>query len=352
MEQEKSEKIIPVLRILFSKKHVIKEQKRGFMRQENNLNGIWDFEFSELNWRTIVPETLTFPGIISVPGCFDALAEYSGRRGTGIYRRFVECGGKVKLKLGAIGLRANILWDRKEIGIAEHPYSPESFVFDAGKPGTHELLIVTDNRPDSGNASLFHPYYDFYAYGGIYSDVALIELSAFYIDRAEVIPEDITDGSVRIRLYPEGDVPEHYPVAIRFDSQETGQCFELKRGETDIFCKVPGFKLWSPEAPNLHTVQISLPDDAVSIEFGIRKIECRDGNILLNGNPEQFIAMPYARYRSFVYGWCDTDASFTVNHTTPARKTYVFECQGKTRSIDRWWMEDLPSTEEINIDYN
>ena len=86
------------------------------MRREQMLNGIWDFAFTEQGMEEVEARSISFSEVISVPGCFDALPEYSGKRGTGIFRRFVECSGMVKLSLEAIGLRARIYWDRKEIG--------------------------------------------------------------------------------------------------------------------------------------------------------------------------------------------------------------------------------------------
>ena len=255
------------------------------MRREYDLNGIWDFEFSKTD---IKPENLTFPNKITVPGCFDAMPEYAEKRGIGSYRRTVRCGGLVKLEFEAIGLRADILWDGKPIGKAVHPYSPEIFRFDAGPEGEHELVIMTDNRLEEGNSTLFYPFYDFYGYGGIYRNVRLTVLPPFYLDRAEVIPESIEDGTVLIRLFPGGEVPETFPVTIRFDGGEERK-FEVKRDQASFRCRVPDFRVWSPETPYLHRVEISIPDDSLSVEFGIRKIECREGKLLLNGKALKLI---------------------------------------------------------------
>lgn len=74
-------------------------------------------------------------------------------------------------------------------------------------------------------------------------------------------------------------------------------------------------------------------------------------SFLLSGNPEQHVATPYWHCNSFLSGWCYADASFTVNGIAPAKKTYIFDCQGKRRSINSWWIEEFPSQEEINIEY-
>ena len=266
------------------------------MRREQMLNGIWDFAFTEQGMEEVEARSISFSEVISVPGCFDALPEYSGKRGTGIFRRFVECSGMVKLSLEAIGLRARIYWDRKEIGSCEHPYSPESFVFSSGAPGKHELMILVDNRMSDAASSLFHPYYDFYGYGGIYREVTLTELPAFYIDRAAVIPENIEDGTVRISPLLCGEVPDRFSLGVRFDTSEREEIFELAGDHPEIRCRVPSFKLWSTETPHLHEVTLSLPEDSIRVEFGIRKVECREGKILLNGNPVKLIG--YNRHES------------------------------------------------------
>lgn len=259
------------------------------MRTEQSLNGIWDFEFSVKAPEQINLAELAFAERISVPGCFDALTKYAGKRGTGIYRRFVECGGTVRLNLEAVGLRAEVYWDRKKIGRTDLPYSPYTPVFDAGAQGRHELVIVTDNRQDSGTASLFHAYYDFYAYGGIYRNVSLTELPACRIDRAEFIPEDLEAGTVRIRLALGGEIPEQVTAEVRFDTSAEAEKITVHSGAAETVCRVPGFKLWSPESPELHTARIVIPGDTVTVEFGMRKIECRDGGFLLNGKPLKLI---------------------------------------------------------------
>ena len=73
-------------------------------------------------------------------------------------------------------------------------------------------------------------------------------------------------------------------------------------------------------------------------------------HFLLNGNPEQFvfesadqyILIPYHQSIDTVYGWCYSGLSFTVNGIVPSKKSYTFDCQGKTWSIDFWWADGFP----------
>ena len=72
---------------------------------------------------------------------------------------------------------------------------------------------------------------------------------------------------------------------------------------------------------------------------------------VLNGDPEQFILFPYQQYNSAVFGWCYSNASFTVNGKTPSKESHSFTCQEKEWTLDYWWVDDIPSNTEISIEY-
>ncbi len=79
---------------------------------------------------------------------------------------------------------------------------------------------------------------------------------------------------------------------------------------------------------------------------------------LLNGNPQQFdfdsdqfVLFPYNQYNTTIRGWCYTGYSFTVNGITPTKETYVFDCQGKSRSIDYWYIDNFPAETDVIIEY-
>ena len=81
-------------------------------------------------------------------------------------------------------------------------------------------------------------------------------------------------------------------------------------------------------------------------------------SFLLNGNPEQLnvdsdqsIMFPYNQHNTTVWGWCYSGYSFTVNGITPSKETYVFDCQGKTWSIDYWWVENVVPESDVQIEY-
>lgn len=265
------------------------------MRNVQTLNGIWDFEFLfKKTWNEVTLNTLTFPEQISVPGCFDAIPQYENKRGTGIYRTYPVCGGTVKLELEATGLRGEVYWDGKKIAFLNQPYTPQILIFDAGKKGKHELIVTTDNFVYKGDDSTFSPFYDFYPFGGIYRNVTLTELPENYIDRVEVLPRDITTGEVLVRIETSKGISG---VSLRFDTSETALPCPVKEGKGELVCKVPSFKVWSPEHPNLHTLTVTTEDDELSVDFGLRVLECKARQLLFNGEPLKLIG--WNRHESY-----------------------------------------------------
>lgn len=97
------------------------------MRKTILLDGVWDFAFFENTpIEEISPQKIHYSEATSVPGCYDALKKYFGKHGTGVYFRKVECGGAIRLKIDAMGLRGRVFWDGSEKGYCEHAFSPRS----------------------------------------------------------------------------------------------------------------------------------------------------------------------------------------------------------------------------------
>ena len=117
----------------------------------------------------------------------------------------------------SVGLRADLFWDKKKIGSMEKPFSKESFIFESGPQGIHELVIATENTLDKEPSSMFHPYYDFYAYGGIYRKVAVTELPEVYLDYERITPLDLKEGTVEIHLEIGGKWESLNMIELSFD---------------------------------------------------------------------------------------------------------------------------------------
>lgn len=156
------------------------------MEATQKLDGLWEFAFQDEKAGDCDVTQMKFTTHCYVPGCFDLLPDFKFLRGIGVYRRMVEASGHSRLTLEGIGLRGKVFWDGREIHSIETPFTLEKIDFDAGKKGTHELLIACDNRFDRSESSMFRSNYDFYAHGGIYRSVSIVPLPETWIENIAI----------------------------------------------------------------------------------------------------------------------------------------------------------------------
>ncbi len=125
---------------------------------------------------------------------------------------------------------------------------------------------------------------DWFNYGGITRDVALVDVSDSFIDdfdlhlngeRAAVVGwvhvQDANPGATITVAIPEA----HLSVSAQLDS----------RGRGLIRIPATSLELWSPEHPKLYRILLTAGDDKLEDEVGFRTIEAEGQNILLNGKP-------------------------------------------------------------------
>lgn len=265
-------------------------------RTITDLNGIWQFRFCEKTFlEDVNEETFTPDDIMCVPGTFDTTPAYRCKRGTGLYRREFQLwkdSPRGILKVGAIGLRARFRIDDREVGFTNLPYSGVEFETGPLKAGRHVITAAIDNNFDvpakqygaGEKMKLFLPYYDFYAFGGFYRGISLHQVFETAIDRVQVRTLCIESGTVALRFLFSGKTDGRQSVKFRFDTETEFRTAEVENGET-VECSVPGFRLWTLEKPELHTVEVHSGNDCIVERFGIRTIAAGKKQILLNGKP-------------------------------------------------------------------
>ena len=244
-------------------------------RRKIVLNGLWKFHFSdsEENAMAYPPEQ-----VMMVPGCFDLIEPYCGKRGYAVYSRIVRTGGMNLLEIDGAGICGKVFWDDVLLGEIPFAYLPEQFYFQAGEEKEHRLTILLDNHYNEQ----FHPNFDFFAYGGIYGDVTLTRIPDEYISGVRISTEDYRTGKIRVRAVFSG--AEKTPTELYFD---TGfrQNAVFENGKLDCTVELPDFELWSCEHPVLHRLTLSAGNDRVETDFGIREFSAAGRKLLLNGDP-------------------------------------------------------------------
>lgn len=245
-----------------------------------DLNGSWQFRFEE---GKAIEETagaaFEATDTMVVPGCYDTMPKWFLRRGTGLYRRTFTLDRAVDnawLVVDGMGLRGQFKLDGRDLGTHPYPYARLELETGPLAAGVHTLYAALDNRFDWSTMKLALPYYDFYFYGGFYHGVKL----SFDNRKLFVRTRDYKTGTVEIEAVnvKSGD----FPATLVFDGKnEVRAAFKGFRATV----KVPDFRLWSPDAPNLHTVAIKTPgsDVAVRARFGVRAVEAKNRKIWLNG---------------------------------------------------------------------
>lgn len=254
-------------------------------RNITELDGLWDFSLAiDTNPEDVSLSTPPTQKAL-VPGCFDTTPALYGKRGTAIYSRrvIVENSGRYRLNIGGLGLYGKVFWDGKEIDECKTPYSVYYIDIDATK-GEHLLQILICNKLDRPDlVPLFTGVDDYYGFGGIYRSITLEELpTAPFIERVQVATEDLS-GKLNLIFRINGNVQEA-SVALSIDSlPPTTHTLHIQDGKATLPLSVPGLTPWTQESPALHTLTATMGNDSVIERFGLRTIEVKGEEILLNG---------------------------------------------------------------------
>ena len=252
------------------------------------LDGLWDFRFEKGKTMEEVPlPAFVANDKMTVPGCWNAMSRYFNQHGTGCYRRTFELTADAVnafLVIDGAGLRSRYWIDGREIGLSKLPWSKFEFATGPLTKGTHELVAAVDSMVDNTKVKLFWDFYDFYPFGGFHHGVWLdVQTKPVELRRVVVRTRDIKIGRVELEAQFAGEgAPVDFEAEVAFDG---GTARKLAfKGRRASVC-VPGFKLWSHDAPNMHNVAVTQNGVTACARFGIRQVGTANGRITLNGRP-------------------------------------------------------------------
>ncbi|MBN1917355.1 MAG: beta galactosidase jelly roll domain-containing protein [Verrucomicrobia bacterium] len=310
-------------------------------RQTISLNGMWQIAFDPDNVGKAEGWPEKFPTVVEeirVPAVWNEMRP--GYVGVAWYRTKFDADQAwadrvVRIKFGAASHYAEVWLNGQPIGAHEGGYTP--FVLDPGKallPGDTNTLVVRVLLPPLTEAANFLEPWEptakegidgfrleevanskqFYYgnFGGLWQDVDLIATDRVWIADVFIKP-NIHDGSITadvtlrndtgraaeapLRLKVEEFVDEETsldddlapedlaPPAVLADEEHT---LELAPGESvhTFTVALEDFLFWSPEAPFVYTLSVSLGgEDTVKEVFGLREFTIEDNQFHLNGEP-------------------------------------------------------------------
>lgn len=272
------------------------------VRETQILNGLWDFKFNEgFELKKFSPAVISFDERIPVPSAFDAWPTYQGKRGLGIYRKYISIG---KGKRGRLHFQGVSMWSQVWINgacVAENRcgYAPFWVNIDSGNE-CNEIIVIADNRFDFNRVPMHEEYFDFYQYGGIIREVILHQLpdAKPCIHAIRVRPtDDYARGEVELEIELDRPAATAIQARVQIDGVEICE-LSIAAGDAGCDCvrlNTPNPRLWSPNTPELHSLKVELIDpsncvfDDTSVRYGLRRIETTGDQILLNGEPIQLI---------------------------------------------------------------
>jgi beta-galactosidase/beta-glucuronidase len=300
-----------------------------------NLNGEWHFAFDDegaglaKRWQDVTSADLgsgvsPFDRVIIVPFCFQS--ELSGIGETTFhdvvwYARAFEYAPaddeRLLLHFGAVDYRATVWVNGLHVASHEGGHTPFSAdVTHALAGAAAENVVVVRAEDPSTDVTIprgkqywkEEPEGIFYTRTtGIWQTVWLEPVTRQRIERLRLTP-DVDTFSVNVEVDVAGGEPGmSLRVKVTFEGEPVvednfrlhGSPMErslplLRRGDapdTSHHSEWPGAVLWSPEDPNLYDLRLELLDetgrvlDTVESYFGMRKIEVKDGKVLLNDRP-------------------------------------------------------------------
>ncbi len=152
-----------------------------------------------------------------------------------------------------------------------------------GEPNQLEVRVIQPGRADDR-----FPYHDvlvgflpyvFDNFGGIWQDVTLVAQRAPAFADVQVAPQ--IDGAVVVRATARGQVSAEI---LDPDGQTVASA--VTDDASEIRLKVAQPRPWSPRAPNLYTLRLTLDGGAQTTRrFGFRDLRAEGDQVRLNGEP-------------------------------------------------------------------
>ncbi|WP_420151188.1 glycoside hydrolase family 2 protein [Spirosoma sp.] len=259
---------------------------------------------------------------VIVPHCFSVDPRYQFYTGTVWYLRTfpwkTNAGKRVLLHFDASYYVTSVWLNGQKVGTHEGGYTP--FHFDVTpylKPGQADntLAVSVNNNTwkvrtipgakDNGQPN--DPFPGWINYGGLIRPVYLTVEPEVYVENVKIdaLPDrnagPMAKGTatLKIKTRLRNASGQALTPKLAFRIMQSGRPVPLTwkqtarsvgAGQTDVveaeaLMKAADVKLWSVDQPVLYDAQVIAATDTVQTHFGIRKVEVRNAQLLLNGQP-------------------------------------------------------------------
>ena len=286
-----------------------------------DLSGIWQFALgTDTLEEEKLKQPLEEPETMAVPASYnDQKAEERFREHYGFvyYQTCFEIpkvllSERIMLRFGAVTQSAVVYLNGELLCKHKGGFLPfEAEINDRIRAGENLLTVAVDNRIDFstlpvGNeesVAMFgealspfesvkqtkvrpqnYPNFDFFNYAGIHRPVKIYTTPKSYIKDITIVSSvNGEDAIVQHHILTEGKGDAKVQI---FD--ECGGLVAEAEGACEGELLIPKVQLWQPGAAYLYTMRVEFGEDKYVEEFGVRTVEVKDEQFLINGKPFYF----------------------------------------------------------------
>lgn len=270
------------------------------------LNGEWKFKApAEISWGAYNNIKSGFStsswDSLQVPGNWEVENNYANFVGEAAYSKTFELpqsfkSGELFINFDAVYYQAKVFLNGNYLGKHEGGYTPFQFcISDMVKKDKPNVLVVLANNEFSRGA--------WWSWGGISREVKLlryeeVKLNQFHISAIPDFKTGITTVQLNSKIENLKSANPNLDIEIQFDNNLHGiekqssklNSFEVKTFSSSFTIPTKDVKLWHFDRPNLYTATINVYSnkqltETKKIRFGIRKVEVRGTQFLINNEP-------------------------------------------------------------------
>ncbi|TDF94171.1 glycoside hydrolase family 2 protein [Paenibacillus piri] len=278
------------------------------MRKQWSLSGTWTFttdpkDQGERNYWYEQKKGLPEGREVPVPHIWQRDGgELVNYYGTAWYARTFQVhefdrSKRLFLHFDAVDYLTRVWVNGSYVGEREGGFTPFEFdITDCLNEGTEQTVTVRVYDPqDNADIPIGKQGSWYTRVSGIWQDVYLEERPAIYVEQIKVTPDiDRSAVSVRYRLSAAAAARQvvHFSVKHHLGDGAAVAAGQAEAGAAEgaFELEIPNAVLWDTENPHLYELELTLDSgngrtDAKTEIFGMRKVEHKDGMILLNGKP-------------------------------------------------------------------
>ena len=314
----------------YETENLAKADQKARSERYLSLEGKWKFNFSKdhdkaprdfysLKYDDSQWTDFPVPGILELNGYGDAIYSNNGypwrtqfrpeppfveerNNYTGSYRKMVTVpadwkGERIYLHVGSATSNLMVWVNGKFVGYSED--SKVSAEFDLTKyltPGKENLIAMQVMRWCDGS---YLEDQDFWRFTGIAREVYLYARPQAHIADLFITPDLVNnyqDGTLEVKLNAVGAKGETVMFSLKDKEGKEVAAQTAKvggNGEVKVNFNVKNPLKWTAETPNLYTLYTTLMDgkqvaEVVPQRVGFRKVEIKNAQVLVNGQPELF----------------------------------------------------------------